>query len=403
MSSGSGKPTCADTRKICVVTGSRADYGLLSWLLHELRRRDEFQLQLVATGMHLSLQFGATVEQIERDGFAVDARVEMLLASDSAAAISKSVALGIAGFADTLDRLRPDLLLVLGDRFEIFAAVQAAMFASIPIAHIHGGELTEGAVDDAIRHAISKMAHLHFVAAEPYRRRVIQLGEQPECVFNVGALGVEAIRRSSLLSRDELSRSIGFDLAPPYLLVTYHPETLGSLAPETAAKELLNALDAFPGHRIVFTGVNADAGGQSIDGLIRGYVARNQGRAALWQSLGQQRYLSAVSHAEAVVGNSSSGLIEVPALAVPTVNIGTRQGGRVRASTVIDVMDSRSAIIGGIHRALSAEFRQACREAVIPFDGGDTAARIADVLAATDFQPLVRKCFFDLGHHDGVL
>lgn len=397
MSAGLVGPRGADVKKICVVTGSRADYGLLSWLLRELQQRDEFQLQLVATGMHLSQQFGATVEQIERDGFVVDARVEMLLASDSAAAISKSVALGVAGFADILDRLCPHLLLVLGDRFEIFAAAQAAMFASVPIAHIHGGELTEGAVDDAIRHAISKMAHLHFVAADPYRRRVIQLGETPERVFDVGALGVEAIRRSTPLSRDELSRSIGFDLAAPYFLVTYHPETLGCVAPEQAAEELLCALDAFPDYRVVFTGVNADAGGRSIDGLIRNYVVRNPGRAALWQSLGQQRYLSAVRHAEAVVGNSSSGLIEVPALGVPTVNIGTRQGGRVRASTVVDVVEDRGAIAEGIRKALSAEFRQACREATIPFDGGNTASRITDVLAATDFRPLLRKRFFDLG------
>lgn len=386
----------SSAKKICVATGSRAEYGLLYWLMKEIDRRDGLSLQLVVTGMHLSPVFGATLQLIEDDGFRVDAKVEMLLSSDSAVGVAKSVGLGVAGFADVLERLKPDLLVLLGDRFEIFAAAQAAMFAKIPIAHIHGGELTEGAVDDSIRHAISKMAHLHFVAAEPYRRRVIQLGELPERVFNVGALGVDAIRRMAFIDREALGASLEFDCSSPYILVTYHPETLGELAPNIAVSELLNALDSFPEHRIIFTGANADSGGRIVENLIREYVARNRGRTCLFESLGQQRYLSAARCADAVVGNSSSGLIEIPALAVPTVNIGRRQGGRVRSATVIDVAEDRDAIVQGIKCALSEPFHQRCREAVVPFDGGDTANKIADILEAMPFPGLLRKRFVDL-------
>lgn len=383
-------------RKVCVVTGSRAEYGLLYWLLKEIQRDTRLTLQLAVTGMHLSPQFGLTVREIEADGFVPDAKVDMLLSSDTPSGIAKSIGLGVIGFAGAFEQLQPDLLVVLGDRFEVFAAVQAALCARTPIAHIHGGELTEGAIDDALRHAITKMSHLHFVAAEEYRKRVIQLGESPKRVWNVGALGVEAIERMKVLSRSTLSKSVGFDLSGPYFLVTYHPVTLSTIGPGRGIEPLLTALEAFPGHRILITGVNADANNSEIQRSVAAFCSRYAGRVHSVISLGQQRYLSAMSYADAVIGNSSSGLIEAPVLNVPTVNIGDRQRGRMRALTIIDVPENEQAIIDGIRLALSKAVQLKVRRNGKRLGRGRVANRIVNILANQPLENILTKRFSDM-------
>ncbi|MBS3964066.1 MAG: UDP-N-acetylglucosamine 2-epimerase (hydrolyzing), partial [Methylomonas sp.] len=322
-------------RKICVVTGSRADYGLLYWLMKDIQADAGLELQLVATGMHLSPEFGSTWQQIAADGFNISHKVEMLLSSDTPVGISKAMGLSLIGFADALAALQPDIVVVLGDRFEIFAAAQAAMNLRIPLAHIHGGELSEGAVDDAIRHALTKLSHLHFTATETYRHRVIQLGEQPERVFNVGAPGLDNIHRLPLLDRAALEDSIGFRLGAKNFLVTFHPVTLEKQTAGEQFEALLQALDGFDDAHILFTHSNADADGRAMAGLIEAYRAKHPDRVAVFVSLGSVRYLSAMRHVDAVVGNSSSGIIEAPALGVATVNIGDRQRGRLCANSVI--------------------------------------------------------------------
>lgn len=382
-------------RKICVVTGSRAEYGLLYWLLKEIQADPRLDLQLAVTGMHLSPEFGMTVRQIEADGFVPDARVDMLVSSDTPAGIAKSIGLGVIGFADALARLAPDLLVILGDRFEILAAAQAAMVARIPMAHIHGGELTEGLIDEAIRHSLTKMSHLHFVTAERYRERVIQLGESPDRVWNVGAPGLDAIRRIPRMDRGALSGSLGFDLRAPYFLVTYHPVTLVD-GGRQGADALFGALAEFPEYRLLITGANADTGNSAVREAIQAFSAANPGRVFSAVSLGQQRYLSALAHAEAVIGNSSSALIEAPSFRVPTVNIGDRQRGRLRAMTVIDTPEEQRAIVEGIRKALSSSFRAGVKDAVSPFGDGHAAERIRDVLAQHPLDGLLVKRFQDI-------
>lgn len=386
-----------DKRKICVVTGTRAEYGLLRWLMQEIGDDPGLKLQIVATGAHLSPDFGLTYREIEADGFTIATKVEMLLASDTPTGIAKSVGLGVIGFADALALLAPDILVLLGDRYEILAAAQAALVARIPVAHIHGGELTEGAFDDAIRHALTKMAHLHFVAAEPYRRRVIQLGEDPARVFNFGAPGLDSIRRLTLLGRAELETALGFALGAVNLLVTYHPVTLEDENPREAMAALLQALDAFPQARIIFTRPNADTHGRVINELIDRYLAAQPGRAAAFASLGQVRYLSAVCHAAAVIGNSSSGLSEAPALKTPTVNIGARQRGRLRAASVIDCAAEPAAIRAAIEKALSADFAPVVQAAVSPYGAGDASVRIKEQLKQVPLAGLAVKKFYDIG------
>lgn len=383
-------------RRICVVTGSRAEYGLLSGLLARLRARDDCELQLVATGMHLSPEFGLTYRDIERDGNRIDAKVEMLLSGDSPKAIAKSIGLGVLGMADALDRLRPDILVVLGDRYEIFAAVQAAMALRLPVAHIHGGELSEGVIDEAIRHSITKMAHLHFVAAEPYRRRVIQLGEDPDRVFNVGAPGIDNIRNAALLDRQALGATLGFPVDDNVLLVTYHPLSLEPGSSGPAVDQLLAALDDFPEQRIVFTGANSDTEGRIINAKIAAYVAANPQRSAAFASLGQLRYLSLMRYAKAVLGNSSSGLIEAPFLGTPTVNIGDRQRGRLRAHSVIDCAEDRAAIVGAVRKALTPQFRAHCAAVCSLYGDGNAAERIAQILMTASLHGVLKKRFFDL-------
>jgi len=383
-------------RKVCVITGSRAEYGLLYWLLRGIQAEPGLHLQLVVTGMHLSPQFGMTVDQIEADGFVADAKVDMQLTGDTPKALTRSMGLGLIGFAEAFESLQPDVVVVLGDRYEIFAAAQAATVARIPIAHIHGGELTEGLIDEAIRHAITKMAHLHFVAAEEYRKRVVQLGEAADRVWNVGAPGLDAIRKLNLLGRDALSKELEFDVTRPFLLVTYHPVTLAGDGDDKGAEALFDALETFTDHAVVITGVNADTGHDDIRKRIAGFVAAHTDRALARTSLGQLRYLSAMAHADAVIGNSSSGLIEAPALKVPTVNIGERQRGRLRAQSVIDVDTSKAAVVAAIKQALSAEFRAKAKAAASMFGDGTASEKMVRILRDHPLQGILMKRFQDM-------
>ncbi|MDU9020990.1 UDP-N-acetylglucosamine 2-epimerase [Pseudomonas corrugata] len=381
-------------RKIAIFTGSRAEYGLLYWLMKDIQSSDEVQLQVIVSGMHLSPQFGETWRQVAEDGFDIDAKVEMLLSSDSAVGIVKSMGVGAMGFADALDRLKPDMLVILGDRFEALAIAQAALIMRIPIAHLHGGEITEGAYDDAIRHAISKMAYLHFVAAEPYRYRVIQMGESPERVFNVGAVGLDHLLRTPKMSIEELRSSLGFDLQPPYLLVTYHPVTAMDEHPQASFVALTEALDKFPQHQVIFTYPNADNGGRAIIPLLEAYAQARPGRVLAIQSLGFRRYLSAISMASAVVGNSSSGIIEVPAFGVPTVNIGVRQKGRLAADSVLHCNPNGDSIGQALCKALTPEFAAACKTTVNPYGKGSASEAIFKVLK--NYDGTAHKSFYDL-------
>ena len=383
-------------RRVCIITGSRAEYGLLYWLLREIRADSRLALQIIVTGAHLSPEFGLTYRAIEEDGFHIDRKIEVLLSSDTMTGISKAVGLGVIGFADAFADLNPDIVVVLGDRFEVLAAAQAALFAGIPIAHISGGEVTQGAVDDVIRHCITKMSRYHFVAAEDYRRRAIQLGEAPGSVFNVGDPGLDNIVRLDLMNRNELSASLDFDLARPFLLTTYHPVTTGVGDPRLGMRVLLAALDAFPTHTVVFTKSNADAGARALTGMVEEYTAAQPHRAKLFTSLGQLRYLSVMRHCAAVVGNSSSGIVEAPAMGKPTVNIGPRQHGRLKANSIIDCDETTEAITSALHKALSPSFSAQAANTTSLYGNCSASTQIKDQLAALDVQRNFAKPFHDL-------
>jgi UDP-hydrolysing UDP-N-acetyl-D-glucosamine 2-epimerase len=383
-------------RKICIVTGTRAEYGLLYWLMKEIGADPDLQLQLIATGMHLSPEFGLTYQQIEADGFTIDAKVEMLLSSDSPVGIAKSLGLGVIGFADVLDRLKPDILMALGDRFEILAAAQAALVARIPIAHIHGGETTEGAFDESIRHAITKMAQWHFVGAESYRKRVIQLGETSDRVFNFGAPGLDHLQRIEWMDSPSLEKSLEIKLDPPVFLVTYHPATLSQREPNAAMNELLSALDEFSQATIILTYPNADTGGRPLIEQLDQWVTTNKHRAKAFVSLGQKRYLSLMREADVIIGNSSSGLTEAPALKKATVNIGDRQKGRLKASSVLDAEENKIAIVVAINKALSADFRADLSATESLYGSGDVSHQIKNKLKTVALQ--TQKAFFDIEH-----
>lgn len=384
-------------RKICVVTGSRAEYGLLVHLMREIAADPDLQLQIVATGMHLSPEFGFTYREIEQDGFQIDEKVEMLLSSDSPLGTAKSVGLGVLGMADAFERLKPHVVVVLGDRFEIFAAAQAAMLLNIPIAHIHGGEITEGAIDDAIRHAITKMSQLHFVALEEYRKRVIQLGENPDRVFCFGPMAADNVRFTPLLSKEQIESSIGFRLGRPTFLVTYHPVTLKEGGNTTALNALFQALDAFPEARVVITKPNADAEGRLISSMIEDYAKQRKQRVLVVSNLGYQRYLSLMAQADVVVGNSSSGILEAPLLRKPTVNIGDRQKGRVAGPSIIHCAESEQEIVAAIRKALSPEFiAQAFPKADDSTLAPSVSTQIKNILKSVDLRGIIRKTFYDI-------
>lgn len=388
-------------RKICVFTGTRADFGLLKPLMVEIQSRSGLTLQILVSGQHMSPEFGHTYNDIEADGFQIDEKVEMLLSSDSPAGIAKAIGLGIISYIEALERLKPDLAVILGDRFEALAMAQSCMVSRIPIAHLHGGEATRGLVDEAVRHSITKMSHFHFTSTEEYRRRVIQLGEHPDRVFNVGAIGVENIRKLPLLSKPELESDIVFDLGKRHFLVTFHPVTLEPCTAEDQFKNLLDALnqvisDSDGPIKIIFTKTNADAGGRIINHFIDKYVANHREGAIAFTSMGQIRYLSAMKHAVAVIGNSSSGIIEAPTFNVPTVNIGIRQMGRVQARSIINCVPQVNAIRKSIETALSPGFVEGLSGMINPYDHPDTCSTIVDLLKKSDLKDLIIKKFYDL-------
>ena len=379
-------------RKIAVVTGSRAEYGLLYWVLHDLNARPDVELQLIVTGMHLAPEFGMTVSDIERDGLPIARRVEMLLASDTPGGVLKSMALGIIGLSDALEQLGPDLVLVLGDRFEILAAAQAAMIHNIPVAHIAGGDTTEGAFDESIRHAITKMAHLHLVTNELSRRRVCQMGEDPSLVHVVGSPGLDQLSRRPLLALAELEQALGVPLGKRNLLITFHPVTLEPGEGERQQAEMLAALEMLDEPTTLwFTRPNADTGGRALAAALEQW-AQGRENTHVFTSLGQLRYLSLMSVADAVVGNSSSGLYEAPSLGVPTVNIGDRQGGRQAATSVLHCAPERKAILQCINEALKLD----CSDAVNPYGDGHSSARIVAALLALPAKEAILKKRFHL-------
>lgn len=382
-------------RKICVLTGTRAEYGLLRWLMTDIQNDAVLELQVIATGAHLSPEFGLTYRDIEADGFKIDRKVEMLLSSDSPVGITKSMGLGLSGYADALSELRPDLLVLLGDRYETFAAAAAALMAKVPVAHLHGGEITEGAFDDALRHAISKLSHLHFVALDDYRRRVIQLGERPESVFTVGGLGIDGMIRQPLLSLEQLEQSLDLKFKHRNLLVTFHPATLESAPPEVQMQELLQALDSLEDTQIIFTMPNADTGGRALMSMVDAFVAVRPERAKAFASLGQQRYLSCLHFVDAVVGNSSSGVLEAPSFGIGTIDIGDRQRGRLKAASIIECAPQREQIATALQRLYSPEFQAILRDVHNPYGDGGASARIVSVLRDCPLDALIMKRFYD--------
>ncbi|TWX71937.1 UDP-N-acetylglucosamine 2-epimerase (hydrolyzing) [Colwellia demingiae] len=383
-------------RKIAVFTGTRAEYGLLYWVIKGLHESTEVELQLYVGGMHLSPEFGYTINQIEKDGFPVTERMEFLLSSDSPVGITKSMGLALINSAEVLDRNKPDLIVLLGDRFESMTVAQAAMVACIPVAHIHGGEKTEGLIDEAVRHSITKMSHLHFAATGAYQNRIQQLGEQPERTFNFGAPGIDSIVNLQLLKREELSDALDFALEKPFFMVTYHPVTLEIDGASESLVNLLKVLDDYPNHQLIITYPNADTHGRKLIEILDEYHNLHPERVLLTRSLGQLRYLSAMKYCDAVIGNSSSGLIETPTFNVPTVNIGNRQKGRIAGETVLHCNETLESIRDTIGRAVSADFTTSCETAVNPYGIGNSSERIVDQVINYPLEGIVNKKFYDL-------
>lgn len=385
-------------RKICVVTGTRAEYGLLSRLMRMIKESDKTQLQVVATNMHLSPRYGNTYKEIEADGFVIDKRVPII--DENAPNDSHSTVLemsrALSGFADAYSELKSDMLVVLGDRYEILAAAAAALIMRIPIAHISGGDVTEGAFDDAIRHSITKMSQLHFPSTEEYKKRVIQLGEQPDRVFNVGALGVENIKKMPLIGKEEIEKEIDFKIDNNTILVTYHPVTLGNRTAKDDIEDFVAALEERKDIRVIFTMPNSDTGGQFIVDAINDFVAKNPERAKAYKSLGVVRYLSVMRQVAAVVGNSSSGLVEVPSFGIPTLNIGDRQKGRLAADSVYNCAPDKKSVLNGLDMVLSPAFRQKAAEAHNPYEKENTAQTIFDVISTYPLEQLNQKHFYDI-------
>jgi UDP-N-acetylglucosamine 2-epimerase (non-hydrolysing) len=378
-------------KKVCVFTGTRAEYGLLYWLMKDIEESLSLHLQIIASGSHLSPEFGLTYTEIEKDGFKIDSKVEMLLSSDTPVGIAKSMGVAVLGIADALDRLSPDYVVILGDRYEALAAAQTAQILRIPVVHLSGGEVTEGAYDDALRHAITKLSYLHFTSNQRYMERVIQLGEEPDRVFNVGSIGLEHLKRTELMSLVELSLSLKFDLNNPFFVVTYHPVTLADEDPVLSFKELLSSLDSFPTHQVILTYPNSDDGGRKIIPLLEQYSLDNPERILAIKSLGQLRYLSAIKYSAAVIGNSSSGIAEVPSFGTPTVNIGARQKGRLMAESIINCEPTQRSIKAGIDTAITLFMDNV----VNPYGDGNSSAFIIKKLENGNSGRLTKK-FFDI-------
>jgi len=385
-------------KKIWIVTGSRAEYGLLKPLAEKIKNDGRFKLEIIATGQHLASQYGLTLREIEQDGFKVSKKVKMLVPGDSQRSIAQSVSLGIFKFGEVFSKERPDLLIMLGDRFEIFAAASAAFIFKIPIAHLHGGESTFASMDDAFRHAITKMSLLHFVSTPGYKKKVLQMGEHPQRVFNVGAIGIDNIKRIKLLSSADLEKELELKFGKKNVLVTFHPATLETYTAASQFKELLLALDDFRDLKIIFTKPNADVGNLEISKMIDDYVKHNSSKTKAFISLGTLKYLSLAKNVDAVIGNSSSGIIEVPSLGKPTVNIGDRQRGRVRAKSVIDSKPQRKQISCAIKKALSPKFKEFCKTVTNPYGQGNTAEKIYKVIKKNiDGLTDIRKTFHTIG------
>lgn len=382
-------------RKICVITGTRAEFGLLRPLIELIANDKELQLQLIATGMHLSPEFGYTLNEITEAGFMVDKKVECLLSSDSSIGVSKTIALAISGFADALAELTPDLVVVLGDRTEILGAVIATAMANIPIAHLYGGETTEGAYDEAIRHSITKFSHLHFTSTEAYRKRVIQLGEHPDTVFNVGAIGLDAIKKLPLLDKASFEQAIGFKLKERNILITYHPVTLEKEAPIETFENILIALDELTNTALIFTHANSDKNGRIINKMITEYVSSHKDKAVEFKSLGQLRYLSALQFVDFVIGNSSSGMTEVPAFYIPTINIGDRQKGRINCESVINSNNSLEDIKKSITFALDKTFRKKIQQQELLYGNGTAAEKILQIIKEHNHIS-IKKSFYNI-------
>lgn len=383
-------------RKICVVTSTRAEYGLLYWLLKEIEADSELELQLIVTGMHLSPEFGLTYKEIEKE-FKIDKKIEILGSSHSKLDICTEVAKVYEKFASTLAELRPDILVLLGDRYEIFGVAGVASIMQIPIAHIHGGETTQGAFDEAFRHSITKMSHIHFAATREYANRIIQLGEEPGRVFNVGGPGIENIKKLNLLNKDEFEKSINFKLTKKNILITFHPVTLENSSAKEQFSELLKAIDELEDTNFIFTKANSDTDSDVINNMIDEYVSKNSQKAVAFASLGQLRYLSAIKFVDIVLGNSSSGLSEVPSFKKATINIGDRQKGRARASSVIDVSPVKEEILAAIKKAYSKEFEQILKNTINPYDGGNPSKKMVKILKEIELDDILKKKFYDIG------
>lgn len=392
----SNKSNMGIKRKICVVTGTRAEYGLLYWLMKDIQKNDDLKLQIIATGTHLSPEFGLTYTEIEKDGFTINKKVEMILSADTPSAITKATGLGMIGFSDALEELMPDIMVVLGDRFELLAASFAALTARIPIGHIHGGETTTGAFDESIRHSITKMSWWHFVAAEEYRKRVIQLGEDPKRVFLVGGMGVEGILKANLLSKKELEKELDFEFGPKNLLVTFHPVTLDKETSKNQIHELLNVLQCIDNTHLIFTSPNADPDGRIILRMINEFVSKHPEKSIVFTSMGQTNYLSSLQFVDAVVGNSSSGLAEAPSFKIGTINIGDRQKGRLKADSVIDCKPSRESILDALNKLYSEDFQQILKSVKNPNGDGHASEKILEVLKTVNLPEELKKGFYDL-------
>lgn len=383
-------------RRICIFTGTRAEYGLLRPLIEELFNKDRCKLQLLVSGTHLAGDFGLTYRDIEKDGFCIDSKIDIRLTSDSPEAIARSLGTGIALYCKEIKKLAPDILVILGDRFEAFAAAAAATIAKIPIAHLSGGEATFGLMDEAFRHCITKMSHLHFTSTETYRKRVIQLGESPSRVFAVGALGLDNIKRLKLLSKEELERALVFKFNKRNILVTFHPATLDDDARGSQFRNLLGALDMLKDTNIIFTKANADPGGRIINSMIDSYARKRKKGCIVFASMGQIKYLSTMQFVDAVVGNSSSGIIEAPSFKIGTINIGDRQKGRLRASSIIDCASTKRDIIRAFGILYSADFAKILSHVNNPYGDGAAAPRISRVLIRHDLGRILKKDFYDI-------
>jgi len=383
-------------RKICIVTGTRAEYGLLYWLMKSIQDDLNLELQIIVTGMHLSPEFGLTYQEIEKDGFMINKKVEMLVSADTSSSISKSTGLGLIGFADAYVDLRPDIIVVLGDRYELLAASTAALFARIPIAHIGGGETTEGAFDEAIRHSITKMAWWHFVAMKEYEKRVIQLGEDPKRVWNVGGQGVDAISKAKLLSKKELMKKTGIKFGEKNLLITYHPVTLEKQTSKKYFQTILSVLNDLKDVYLIFTMPNADSDGRIIMQMIDEFVSNHNERSIAFTSMGQLNYLSTMQFVDGVIGNSSSGLAEAPTFKIGTINIGDRQKGRLKAKSVIDCKPTKKSMRSAINMLYSKDFQDILPMVNSPYGEGNSTEKIMEVLKNADIPKETKKIFYNI-------